>query len=310
MSASLHIDLSRSTCADGCIGPGEPCNQPLFFYHLPRTGGMSFFQSIQCAMLATHRCGGPGGAPAQGAEPNILRIDVPPDSRTIRGGPYAFVATHQPFGCHLRFRQRFLLTTLLRDPVDRALSKFTYDAMRGNGASSEDRFHAAIAEESNCNAMVKQLAGLHSADVITDSALWERAVENLEKQFDTFATAGDIRALTEYYLSLYHLSNLVSERINATQPNYRLVLSDAARSAAAERNGQDCLLFEYVRSHPRSLPRPSGPLHPLTTVVYEKENAARFAGGFTAIATADLFAALGRVLTPDARLDHALGRTT
>jgi hypothetical protein len=102
-------------------------DRALFFLHLPKTAGTSLRELLSCRFAPT----------------DILAF-LRSDSRELLSrklasvGRHRFVHGHMPYALVDRFERRPFVLTVLRDPVDRAVSAFHY--MRRMAPAVEQAF--------------------------------------------------------------------------------------------------------------------------------------------------------------------------
>ncbi len=287
MLEEIFKDQQRTLCIESRIDRPDPPYIPLFFYHVPRTGGISFYHALSGAIRFVNNQADRLGA--LGSDTEVLRFDAPrPDRHHFRAG-YALVASHNAFGFHRKFRQSFLLTTIIRDPFGRVRSDYTYTCMRRQKTGSEEEFRASFRSEININRAVKQLAGHTHFDQPAPPDIYLRAIDTLTEQFHSYVTHHEISALIGLYLSYYRLPNIIMDRINTTTPDYRLA-ADACRGELDALNDQDVRLYDFVRNQPRrpDLGLCSRASHPVTVILNEVSNTDRSVTRWVGIDTARL----------------------
>jgi hypothetical protein len=252
----------------------------LFFYHVPKTGGVSFFTALRYAWLEGFRAAG------DGPRPEMFRYDDSSRDRPVAGRHYTLVGSHKAFGAHLKFGQPFLLTTILRDPVARLTSEYTYQCMRRGQPVSAAGFEGVLRREDNTNRAVKQLGGHSRYGVAARPTTLEAALDILDRHFDSYVDHQWCDRLTEYYLSHYKLPNVEVDRLNSTTVPFKFD-STPYRDEIMERNRFDRDLAEHVRNHPRlpGLTSRSDALHPLTVIIRETGNDTRSEGVVRAVPT-------------------------
>ncbi len=271
MLEELFTDTERTLCVESRIDGLAAPYAPLFFYHVPKTGGLSFYVALRSAIGFANKYEDRLGA--LGTETAVHRIDEAMPHRRLFQAGYALIASHHAFGFHRKFRHPFLLTTIVRDPLGRVRSEYTYTSMRRQRPVSAAGFEASFRAEENINRAVKQLGGQSRLDLPAPPDLFRRAIDNLEQHFHSYVTHHAIVPLVSCYLSRYRLPNVVMERINTTSPTFRL---DAGpwRAEIEARNQQDLHLYDFVRAHPRlpvTIPTPQRS-HPTTVMVNETGN--------------------------------------
>ena len=251
----------------------------LFFYHVPKTGGVSFFTALRHAWIERHRMTG------DGARPEMFRYDDIARDTPVKGLRYTLVGTHKAFGAHLKFEQPFLMTTILREPVARLTSEYTYQCMRRSQPVSAAGFESVLRSEENTNRAVKQLGASRFGVAARPSTL-DTALETLDRHFHSYVDHHLCDQLTEYYLSLYQLPNVEIDRLNSTTARYKFD-SSSYRDEILDRNRFDQQLADHVRSHPRlpTLASRSETLHPLTVIIRETGNDTRSEGVVRSVPT-------------------------
>lgn len=250
------------------IGAGDNFQvTPLFFYHSRRTGGMTFYYALKNALDAMF------SAMSMGDPPMVRRLEEESFSKAdAEGHFFAFVATHATFGLHERFDHGFNFTTILREPVGRLASLYTYRCMRTGSEPEAAGFEAFLDEPENHNEAVKQLSGLNLADN-ADSRHLQMAQDRLHATFHSFVTTPMITPLIEAYLSVMSLPNVVMARANRTRHHFRF---DAApfRARILGANALDQQLYEHAAAagQPPAPPDGMSKLSPVTVVIDEIES--------------------------------------
>jgi hypothetical protein len=280
--SSVHASVERRlatltatgdvTWAPSRRDPGSPDMPPLFFYHVPKTGGLTFF----LAMMHAFSRGWPAGRPSR----TLGRFDDPleryrpgPDGRANLPRDTIFAASHHGFGFHERFDVPFALATIVRDPVQRVASANTYACMRADRMPSESEFESFIRRPENIDAIPTQLTGGNSGGDVDENI--GMAIEHLETRFEAYVPSNNVGALISTYLGVYGLPNVLMENLNRTLPRYRLDPTPWAEEIRA-RNAVGWGIYRYVAANPRlpKLPFGNG-LNPQTVVIRARERRAR-----------------------------------
>ena len=266
------VDLNHMKMYHSHIDHDQEVLTDIFFYHIPKTGGISLFTGLRFAMKMD---------PSVDNNKQTARKFLRYDENTTADGNlrYGLVASHRPFGAHRIFQQQFELITMVRDPVERLRSAFTYDCMRHNQPVSRHGFEALLKSEYNINRIVKQLSGRSRMAAQASPENLELAQETLSREFACYADITRLDAILEYYLSSRRLPNVVMDILNRTDPSFSFDISDYS-DEIAERNRLDMDLVEWVRREPR-LPMQTtrGPsLHPITVIITETGNSTRSEG--------------------------------
>lgn len=219
---------------------------PVFYYHLPKCGGMTVHS------IASHTWQNVAQMAGIKDRPIIDRCDSVEHIHIFRGRPYIFISSHLPFGVHKQFVGTPRLLTILRSPVDRVISSYTYERMRKDRGVSLDDLAGFFHEEENTNLITKGLAGKLPEEAVGDADV-ERAISNLDQHFSFVGTTSDIKQICECYLRLCGLPNVLSQRINPTLPQFQLN-ADELREEIRAWNSRDMAVFEHVQERGLVLP--------------------------------------------------------
>jgi len=227
---------------------------PYFYYHIPKTGGVTITSSVDWGFKVLKAfC---SGESRQRLSLVLCgRINNRSILQTADGSvstEFIFMASHLPFGVHMKFCQNFRLITVLREPWSRARSNYFYKKMRASEPASKAEFDAFLAQEENCNVMTKQLAGVLPEQSIGQDT-FERACRNLEDHFYAFGTEQDIPTIISDILKTNCCPNVISERVNRTNTKYTFECEEAEQFRVA--NEWDAHLYAFVKNN-RRVPQP------------------------------------------------------
>ncbi len=222
--------------------------QNFFLYHIPKTGGVSFTNSIRYALeffFSRIAASKPEFIPPH----SLLRIDTSEAlKQTNIEGYYPFIATHLAYGTHKSFNHPYQLVTFLRDPYRRILSAYTYQSMRKNSPPTEQGFVSFYQAEKNRNCSVKQLTGLSQNQTVPHHQA-KQAQKNLEDEFSLYGTTRHLSEIISQALKINFLPNVLSERLNNTDKDFQLDGS-SFKKEIEELNAPDLELYRFVQSNP------------------------------------------------------------
>ncbi len=268
--------------------------QPVFLYHVPRTGGTTLFAVLRHAFDTVFEL-------LRSTDPDIeLPLVGRYDDPALNTGgqhtttPFCLMASHNSFGFHEHFANPFHLVTVLRDPVERVVSAYTYARMREGRQPEITGFEAFVRAPENRDVATRQLVGIEPGQSVSDKDTGH-AIETLETRFYAFATTAGLREIGSALLTLNGLPNVLAEPLNATLPEWRL--DTAAHSdLIASHNTRDATLYDYVARHPRSrfadlCPDP-GVVNPVTTLILDRSDAESAKADVVAARTADIVGTL------------------
>lgn len=225
----------------------NPDRRPFFLYHLPRSGGLTFFNVLHGAFLHAYDA---KKEQLVVRPPLCRRIDEDLDPKgDVFKRSILMLCGHVPFGYHKDIGTDFQLLTFIRDPFERILSEYTRDCMRANVEPSLDTFKLYYRQEEHVNFMNRQL---HPEAYLTKMKKSDvgATIENLQNNFSVFGTVEHIIPMIQYFLSIYGFPNVLFENLNQTQKRYHLdALS--CKDEIMELNQADYELHSYVQFCPR-----------------------------------------------------------
>ncbi len=271
MPSSVFEDLSdryqgQLICMLSNVGSANTFRaRPLFLYHARRTSGVAFFYAMKLALDSMFKLAAIEPAPAS------ERIETDRLSPDMFEKPHAFIGSHFRFGLHQKFREDFLLATIVREPYSRLGSTYMSGCMRRRTMPTIGEFHEFIGNPENQNSIIRQLCGLPPAADVGPRHL-AAAIHTLVAKFHSFVTTRRTNDLIRYYLSAFGLPNVVMDRPNRTEDRYRIDIS-AYEDFIYTKNALDMKLFEFVSANPR-LPRhqaDSERISPFTIIAHEME---------------------------------------
>lgn len=218
--------------------------KPLFFYHIPKTGGISFANSLSnAALYAFNRIKNEVNPSFE--FPIIGRVDETTQVDKFGNKPINFICGHVKWGWHERCKSDFHFSTIVRSPVDRVLSDYSYHCMREQRQPSREEFIKFFRNEKNINVSCNLLSPK------TDSKLsGELVFKHLKMNFHSYIPVPMLNELLTYYLSLYGFANVITERVNTTLPQYKLDGKEFTTELESL-NAEDMLLFNLVKESPR-----------------------------------------------------------
>lgn len=236
---------------------GEDISGPPFmFFHIKKTGGVSVYSGLRQAFLEESK--------SKDKTVVVARVDdiTTDDSINVLKNVSAFmnrlerctysgiVASHIPTEVMSRINQPFRLITVLRDPVSRLVSEYSYLCMRSSLAPDAWGFMSFAEKEENKNVMLKTLAGTTTVNSETVRMVYEFLKEN----FYAYCFDRDIGLLLSTLLSVEGLPNLRMNRQNETLPQYKYSPSNEEIERVKSLNLEDILLVEKLALNPLKLP--------------------------------------------------------
>lgn len=218
--------------------------KPLFFYHIPKTGGITFRTALTAALGFVHE-----RDPTRNIEPPgpYFAINDPSDQKDFLN-KYSAVFAWERFGFHNKFIDEFNFVTVLREPFSRVVSRFRYLCFMGEMTLSTAAFEEFFRAPPQQNHQTKLLAGCGDFVQVNDDHL-SSAIENLEGFF-AFATIENLNTLMENLLSAYDLPNVLGKKLNVSSPATHFDW-EPYREENLALNAFDQRLYEYAKEHQR-----------------------------------------------------------
>ncbi len=278
-------------------------NKPIFFYHIPKSAGISFKAVLGCAIR------GKAFFQRLPLAKQDFRFDMyfgesysvyakrdyitevtlshkfwfNPDNK------YLFIPAWAPFGFHKRFGREFNLVTIIREPYSRIVSRFRYLCWLKLLEYSEDSFTDFFRAAPQINHQSKILGGADNYNNSDDLKL--KAMDNLQ-DFHAYTTIDKTDTLLTQILSEYNLTNVISKRLNVS-PSWTIKIDfEKFKDEILSLNCQDTKLYEYVKHNDKLNDYSANnntPVNDLTTIITMYRDRS-WSGSGSGIKTAELLA--------------------
>lgn len=219
--------------------------KPLFFYHIPKTAGLTFRNSLSSSMKFADKHW-------QTSYFSDLKEEIfswnENYSDSWMQAKHSLVSAWRPFGFHRRFNQDFNLVTVFREPFARVVSRFRYKCYFGEFECTDAGFRQFFTLEKNRNHQTKLVSGVGDARGLTTDDLI-LAKTNL-REFFAYCVIDEVDELLSELLSLYGLPNVVGQRNNVSLAQYSLNWQQFKQEVLAL-NSLDVELYEHVVANPK-----------------------------------------------------------
>ncbi|MBU2884050.1 sulfotransferase family 2 domain-containing protein [Psychrosphaera sp. B3R10] len=249
--------------------------KPIFLYHVPKTGGLSFQTAIEWARLNLITA-----LKLKGIDnplPLVARTANPNELKNLNHNFFYLLSTHLPYGSHfLPKTSDFELMCIFRDPIDRISSAFSYQCMRQNIIPTQKNFIKFFRNPENINRFCKQLHPNAINEEVEDS---KAVIKNLDENFSTVVTLDTLHDAIEYYLSLFNLPNVLQKRTNRTLKQFKIDTTQFT-DEINELNEEDLLLYQDVKSNskiPELKDQESNAINNITSIIFEQQSTKKVA---------------------------------
>jgi hypothetical protein len=116
---------------------------PYFFFHIPKSAGMSLFGGLNSSYQIYNKSLSYNTLTVR-ADDKIAHKNIIDELKKFfinkkKGSLGGIIASHIPNYLLQKINHPFKFITVLRDPVDRVISAFTYDCMRNSTEPSKSR---------------------------------------------------------------------------------------------------------------------------------------------------------------------------
>jgi hypothetical protein len=227
---------------------------PYFFFHIPKSAGMSLFGGLSSTYQIYNKSLSYKSLAVR-ADDKVQHKNIIDELKKFfnnkkKGELGGIIASHIPNYILQKINHPFKFITVLRDPVDRVISAFTYDCMRNSTEPSKSRLIEFINDESNRNISVKTLLGIDELS----GGEGKVAAGLIKESFYAYCFVQDIDELTSAILSKEGLPNLVMGKENQTLNQYKYYANDDDRKLITSLNTEDCLLVSTLKMNSKQIP--------------------------------------------------------
>ena len=227
-----------------CLGfkTDKKLNKPLFFYHVPKCAGTTFCVIISHLFKKSHRLQGPlfpnndkGGTIAYN---NFLK-----QKDLIENSNINFIYGHVPFEINETINKRYFFSTLIREPIQRCISHYTWGINKGYYSVDEKIENLFKSNRLPNNLIVNQFSGQGLTDSNVNNSL-DLALNNLTNKIDFLFDISDIYELLNLIISIFDLPNIFFQK-QQVQTN-KIQVSSKNIEIIKKYNEKDILLYSEL----------------------------------------------------------------
>ena len=216
--------------------------KPLFFYHVPKCAGTTFTVLISHLIRKNYRINGTlfnnNDKRGMTAYENFNQKED-----LIKLSNLDFLYGHVPFEIHNKVKEKFKFITILRDPVQRCISHYTWALNRGY-FSPEDKIDDLFKKNRlPKNVITNQFSGIGLSHPDADNSV-DLSYNNLINNIDFIVDIGDTYNLLNTIISSYDFPNLFFQNQQVTIK--KINLSDEEINLITNNNKKDIELYSKL----------------------------------------------------------------
>lgn len=227
---------------------------PYLFFHIPKSAGMSLFIGLGSGFHhGKDRLSFPYIVSRIDDEKKDLEVlssltefFVKSESQEVGG----IIASHIPNKVLNAANTPFKFITVLRDPISRVMSAFTYDCMRNDIMPTSVLLNDFVKKESNQNIMTKTLLGINKIQG-GEGVISAKMVKN---NFYAYCFVSDLNELIESLITESGLPNIALGSENQTLEKFKYTGSEEDRLLIASMNKEDVDLVNEIGSGSKNIP--------------------------------------------------------
>ena len=224
----------------------SPPVETLLFLHIPKCGGISLMHNLNQSLIYAYS--GSQVQPLTGRVDDQENLSILLQGIAQAGIDFgqtpAIFTSHLPLQDLKKINPKGRPFTLLRDPIDRLLSEYSYDCMRADRLPAVDDFLVFSRKEANKNIMQKMINGAQSGQQLEDF---------IRQHFIACVDIKKMDSLLEVLLTRLQLNNVLMEPLNPTLKKYQLkkqALSQGQIEEVSGYNGVDIDLHRRFKAKP------------------------------------------------------------
>lgn len=231
---------------------------PVFFYHLPRSGGTSFELAMSSAIIAMQIC----LTKEQGKKvtlPPVMRVRgiAQLESLNLTNAPSIMLSGKMQYGAHKLMNNKTVdLYTVMREPFAMLCSAYINECEEQQVSPEIAGFLTFIAQPEHQNVCSKILHPMAYKKPIYKGVehCADEVIANLQQNFTCYHTTEQINQVIEHALSSYKLPNVMMPKFRATAyEQYQAFMNDVEQyqDKVRELNHDDYRVYQFITEQPR-----------------------------------------------------------
>ena len=227
-----------------CLGgkTDKKYKKPLFLYHVPKCAGTTVVVLISHLFKKFHRLSGPlfnnNDKGEQIAYENYLN-----NENLIHSSNLDFLCGHLPFEIHDRIKNNYLFIAIVREPIQRCLSHYSWGINRGYYSINDDIEDLFEKNKLPKNAMVNQFSGIGLSNPNCDKSI-DLSLNNLCDKIDLLFDINDVFKLLNLIISSYDLPNIFFQKQQVTKN--KIKISEKNLNIIKKNNEKDVILYSQL----------------------------------------------------------------
>ncbi len=216
--------------------------KPLFLYHVPKCAGTTVVVLISHLFKKFHRLNGPlfknNDKGEKTAYENYLN-----NENLINSSNLNFLCGHLPFEIHDRLNNNYLFIAIVREPIQRCISHYSWGIDRGYYSINDDMEDLFAKNKLPRNVMVNQFSGIGLSNYNSDEAV-DFSLRNLRDKIDFLFDVDDVFNLLNLIISTYDLPNLFFQKQQVTKN--KINISEKNLAILKKNNEKDIALYSQL----------------------------------------------------------------
>ena len=223
---------------------GKKTDKPLFFYHVPKSGGTTVAVLLSHLFKSSKRISGPlfinnskGGITAFENYNNLK------NSNKLNLKKHDFLFGHLSFEINHFLKEIFSTFTIIREPISRSLSHYKWLISRNLCSTNDDVQKLFNENKLPKNNITNQFSGCGQSNQNQENAV-EQAFSNIKNDIDMTVNFEDIMKFLKLIISIYDLPNLFFQ--NQQVNNKKINIDKKTLEIIHNNNELDLLLYSKL----------------------------------------------------------------
>jgi len=222
-------------------------DKPIFFYHVPKSGGTTVAVLLSHLFNKSKRVQGPlfqnNSKGGETAFNNFIKIKSM-DKNFLKN--LDFVYGHLPFEVNKYISDKFFKLSIFRDPIQRCLSHYQWLITKKICSNEESITNLFKNEKIPKNPLVNQFSGKGYAEPNEKDAI-DKAYTNIRNNIDFVFDSKNIYDLLNFIISSYNFPNLLFQNYQVNR--FKIPIKDEDLLIIEKNNELDIHLYSQLNKN-------------------------------------------------------------